>query len=136
MTKRTRLFVLGASAILVIGIGTAGVASYVSLEKIGLVGNGSGDLAFIPSATRIVAYANIRHLMDSDLGRMLQPDLVPGAEAGPESKSNGAPSQLLAETGINIETDVDSVTAAWLEGGSASHEDMPLLLLRRDFRRA
>jgi hypothetical protein len=121
MNKRTRLFVLGASAILMVGIGTAGVASYVGLERIGLVDNSSGDLAFIPGTTRLVAYADVRHLMDSDLRHKLQPNL--GSQQGPDG--------LFSETGINIETDVDSVTVAWLE--SASEEELPLLLVRGIF---
>ena len=75
MNKRTRLFVLGASSILIIGVGTAGVASYVGLENIGLIDGTSEELAYIPATARMVAYADVRHLMDSELRRKLQPGL-------------------------------------------------------------
>jgi hypothetical protein len=132
MSNRTRGFVLGASAILVLGIGTAGVASYVGFDKLALLGRQSADeLSYLPHDVELVAFANVRQLMGSDLRQRLQ------AHTGAAS----APDDLAAHTGVNIETDVDSVYVAVLPDDSSAVEAsapaaMPLILARGRFDRA
>lgn len=105
MSKRTRLFVLVASASLVAGVGTAAVASYVGLEKLGLVqGSADDDLAFVPDSAQLIAYADVRRLMDSELRQKIRPAL----------ESAARPSLTLEAIGLNLETDVDSLTVASL----------------------
>lgn len=125
MTRRTRLFVLVASAILIAGIGTAGLASYVGIGNFGLAGAEAADeLAFVPADAQLVAFVDIRHVMDSELRHKLQPDLA----------STGAASKFFAETGINIETDVESVLmAAFSESGPAAANNAPLVIARGRF---
>ena len=132
MTNRTRRFVLATSAVLVAGIGTAGLASYVGLDTLALLGRQSADeLSYLPENVELVAYANVRDLMGSDVRQRLQ------AHSG----VGNAPDDLAAQTGVDIETDVDSIFVALLPGATADAAppaggQMPLMLLRGRFDRA
>jgi len=129
MRNRTRLFVTVASATLLVGVATAGVASYVGLERIGLTGaTSSNDLAFVPASVQMVGFADVRHLMDSNLRHMLQP-VVPDAAIGAPAVGARNP---LEEIGLNPETDLDSVVIAALPGSSPT-ENLPLLVARGRF---
>ena len=74
MTKRTRLFLIVSGGILVAGLGTGLVAAYVGgLQNLTLIGSsGPDELAYIPSDARVVAYANVREIMDSELHQKLR----------------------------------------------------------------
>jgi hypothetical protein len=122
MTKRTRLFVLIAAGILVVGLGTGLLASYMSNQNLTLIGgNGPEEFAYVPSDARVLGYANMRAVMDSEVRRKLM-ELHPGAAHA---------DQFQERTGINIETDIDSVVAAVTsDTGSASP---PLVLARGRF---
>ena len=126
MRNRTRLFVTVASATLAVGVATAGVASYVGLERIGFGGAGTAsDLGFIPGTAEFVAFADVRQLLDSGLRHTLQPNL-PTPSTTPDAKNP------LEEIGLNIETDVDSVVVAALPGTTAQ-QSMPLVVAHGRF---
>jgi hypothetical protein len=73
VNKRTRQFVFIAAGILVFGLGTGLVASYMGgLQGISLIGrDGPAELDYIPGDTRALAYANVRQVMDSQLRQKL-----------------------------------------------------------------
>jgi len=126
MSKRTRLFVFVASASLVAGVGTAAVASYVGLDNIGLLGQSSdGDLAYVPGSSQLVAHADVRLLMDSELRQRLKPALESAAGHG----------LSVEELGLNLETDIDSLTMAALPAApdAASPTDSSLVLVHGRF---
>src|SRR5687768_7585515 len=105
MTKRTRLFLFGAAGILVIGLGTGLVASYVGVENLAIIGsNGPDELAYVPADTRGLAFANVREVMDSELRQKLMQ--MTGHTPGTDGE------RFRNETGIDIERDVDQVVAA------------------------
>ena len=126
MTKRTRLFLFVAAGILVVGLGTGLVASYVGVQNLMVIGaDGPDELEYVPADARMVAFANVREIMDSQLRQKIAQ--FTGRDA------TGAPNnQFSEETGIDIERDVDSVVAA-----AASADDMaqgpPLVLARGRF---
>jgi len=126
MTKRTRLFLGVACGILVAGLGTGLVAAYVGgFQNLVVIGsNGPDELAYVPQDAQMVAYANIREIMSSDLRQRLR-ELQP---ASPE-----APRRFQDETGINVETDIDYVLAAAGGAGNDSNQDRPLMLARGRF---
>jgi len=126
MRNRTRLFVTVASATLAVGVATAGVASYVGLERIGFGGAGAtADLAFIPTDVEFVAFADVRQLLESGLRHTLQPNL-------PTPSSTTDAKNPLEEIGLNVETDVDSVVVAALPG-STGQQTMPLVVAHGRF---
>jgi hypothetical protein len=103
MTRRTRLFVLIAAGILVAGLGTGLLASYMNIQNLTLIGgNGPEEFAYVPSDARVIGFANVRDVMDSDVRKKLM-ELRPGADSA---------DRFQERTGINLTTDVDSVTAA------------------------
>jgi hypothetical protein len=104
MTKRTQRFVFLGVAILVLGLGTGLVASYVGLPNLGIVGSdGPAELAYVPADATVVAFADVREVMDSELRQKLL-KISPDADQGADS--------FQAETGINIQTDVDHIVAS------------------------
>ena len=119
MTKRTRLFVVIAAGILVLGLGTGLLASYMGIQNLTLIGgNGPQEFAYVPSDAGVLAYADIRAVMDSEVRQKLMA-LHPGTSHADEFKE---------KTGINIETDVDSIVAAF---GTENSENAPPLVLAR-----
>ena len=79
MTKRTRLFVAIAAGILVVGLGTGLLASYMGIQNLTLIGgNGPAELAYVPADARVLAFANVRDVMDSEVRRKLM-ELHPDA---------------------------------------------------------
>ena len=126
MSKRTRLFVFVASASLVAGVGTAAVASYVGLDNIGLLAQSPDeDLSYVPGSAQLVAHADVRQLMDSELRQRLKPALESAAGHG----------LSIEELGLNLETDIDSMTMAALPptAGATAPTDSSLALVRGRF---
>jgi hypothetical protein len=124
MTKQTRGFLFVATGILVVGLGTGLVASYMGgLQGLTLIGgNGPAELAYVPSDAHMVGFANVRDVMDSELRQklmLLQPGTAEGAD------------QFQQATGINIQTDVDVIVASM--SGANSPNQRPLLLARGRF---
>lgn len=121
MTRRTRLFVLVAAGILVVGLGTGLVASYVGLQNLTLIGGkGPAEFAYVPIDSRLVAYANVRDVMNSELRRKMD-----------ASHPGGDGARVFQEkTGIDIEKDIDYLIAA-AAGKEPDVEDAPPLVLAR-----
>src|SRR5687768_3225957 len=73
MTKRTRRFLVVATGILVVGLGTGLVASYMGgLPGLNIIAaNTPDELAYVPANARMVAFANVRDVMDSELRQKL-----------------------------------------------------------------
>jgi hypothetical protein len=124
MTKRTRLFLRVASGTLVVGLGTGLLAAYVggfqSLTIIG--GDGPAELVYVPVDARVVAYADVRGVMNSELRRRLT-ELQPGTSAGPQ--------HFKEQTGIDLETDIDYVVATFAGMDAQGTQGEPPLVLAR-----
>src|SRR5262245_28367811 len=101
--KKTRYFVAISGAILAVGLGTGIVASYMGLPvSVFSSAAGPDELQYIPADAAVVAYANVREVMDSQFRQRFK-SLEPTQEQRNEFEE---------KTGVNIETDVDSITAA------------------------
>jgi hypothetical protein len=115
MTSRTRYFVIASLLVVIIGLGTGLVAYYVGFPTSAFfAGDGPDELQFVPADATLVAFANVREIMTSDVrdrARRALPRLPNGQE------------QFRNETGINVETDIDRVVACLSrssEGGQAA----------------
>jgi len=86
MTKPTRLFLFVSGGILAAGLGTGLVAAYVGgFQNLSLLAaSGPEELSYLPSDAKVVAYANVRELMDSELHQKLQA-LTPRLPTAPRS---------------------------------------------------
>ena len=81
MSNKTRYFVAVTGAILVIGLGTGIVASYMGLPvSVFTSAAGPEELEYVPADAAVVAYANVRDVMNSQLRqRFREMEPTPGA---------------------------------------------------------
>lgn len=103
MRKQTRYFMAGSAAILAAGL-TVGLIGYYGGGFQALsASTGPTELAFVPADATVVAYADVRGIMDSELRQRLKA-VMPMDQKGQE--------EFQAHTGINIETDIDYIVGA------------------------
>jgi hypothetical protein len=104
MIAKTRYFVIVSLLVLLVGVGTGLVAYYVGFPGGALsAADGPDELQFVPQDATLVAFANVREIMTSSLRdrvRRTMPDMPDGQE------------RFRDQTGINIETDIDSVVVS------------------------
>lgn len=108
MTKRTRYFMTGSAAVLATGLCTGMVAYYGGGFQALVASTGPTELAYVPPDAVVVAYADVRSIMDSELRKRFKQALPMNDEGQQE---------FLSHTGIDIERDIDYVVAA----GAAPH---------------
>ncbi len=110
MSKRTRYFLVGAVAFLIVGLSIGTVAYYNGGFKTLKSAGGPAELQFIPENAAVVAYANVQQIMKSDFRqRMKQLEAGKGEKGQQEFKD---------QTGIDIENDIDSVVAYMTPDGT------------------
>ena len=128
MTKKTRMFMGGSAAILVAGLGTGLVAYYGGgFPSLSASRSGPSELSYVPADSAVVAFANVREVMDSQL-RLRLKQVMPQEQGQKEFQ---------AQTGIDIEKDIDYVVAAATSFGSVdSHEPNGLVVARGRFNAA
>ena len=101
--KKTRYFVAIMGTILAIGLGTGLVASYMGLPvSVFSTAAGPDELQYVPADAAVVAYANVRDVMNSQFRQRFK-----SIEPSQDEKN-----QFEEKTGLNLEQDVDSVVAA------------------------
>jgi len=127
MTTRTRYFVIVSLLVLIVGLGTGLVAYYTGFQMTALARRGGPqELQYVPSQVAVVAYADVRAVMTSELRQRIH-EAAPVPETGQQEFEN--------KTGINIETDIDHVVAC-LEPGPQGDNGEGLLLARGRFNDA
>ena len=103
MTKKTRYFMGGSAAVLVAGLGTGLVAFYgAGFPSLSASRSGPSELSYVPADSAVVAFANVREVMDSQLRQRLK-IVLPQEHGQKEFKDH---------TGIDIERDIDYIVAA------------------------
>ncbi len=114
MTRRTRYFMIGAVAFLVLGLSIGTVAYYNGGFKALARDAGPAELQLVPENATIVAFANVQQIMNSDFRRRMKEMEAGKGERGQEEFKN--------ETGIDIEKDIYSVVAYMTgeQGGSTA----------------
>jgi hypothetical protein len=128
MTAKTRYFVIVSLLVVGVGLGTGLVAYYVGFPTSAFIaGGGPEELRYLPSSATVVAYANVRDVMASDLRQRFRDSLLPGAH------ENGQ-REFQELTGINIETDIDHVVACLdSSSGSTNGPGLGVVLARGTF---
>src|SRR3979409_1582620 len=112
MTTKTRYFVIVSLLTLGVGLGTGVVAYYVGFPAGAFASRGGpAELGYIPRDASVIAFANVNEIMNSELRPKL-PRARPMQENGQQ--------ELEALTGINLETDVDTVVACMSPDASAN----------------
>lgn len=123
MTKQTRYFMAGSAAILAAGLCTGLVAYYGGGFQALSASTGPTELAYVPADASVVAYADVRSIMDSELRQRLK-TVFPGEKGQEEFKR---------ETGIDIEKDVDYIVASFSPAGDEAAHPVPLVVVRGAF---
>lgn len=103
MTTGTRYFIVTSLLVLTVGVVTGLVAYYVGFPVTLQSNRLLEELRYLPRDASVVAYANVREVMDSELRPKLR-RAMPGPSEGQRDFQN--------QTGINIETDIDRVVAS------------------------
>jgi hypothetical protein len=115
MTQRTRYFFSAAAVLLVAGIGV-GLVAYYRTSRQGVIPAGLPDeLRFVPATAELVAYADVKTVMNSELRRELERSTM-----GPRRGR----SDMHEFAGIDVEKQVDHIVAYLekIEGGAAGAE--------------
>src|SRR5687767_6139300 len=101
MTKKTRYFVITAGAVLIVGLG-GGLIAYLAYNRMAAVPAGlPSEVRYVPADAEVVAFANVRAIMDSELRRALMPNIDPESRKGRQMMNDFA--------GVDLEKQVDHV---------------------------
>lgn len=128
MSKKTRYFVMVAAGILAVGLGTGLVASYMGLP-VSLVSQAAGpeELQYVPADAAVVAYADVRNVMNSQFRERFR-------QMEPSSRERD---EFEQKTGLDIEQDIDTVVAAFIpREGTVDDDESALVLARGRFEAA
>jgi hypothetical protein len=98
----------GSAAVVTAGLCTGLVAYYSGGFPALSASSGPTELAYVPADSAVVAYADVRAIMDSELRQRLK-IAIPLPEKGQE--------EFRSHTGIDIERDIDYVVAAMNPAG-------------------
>jgi hypothetical protein len=130
MTRNTRYFFAGSAAVLAAGLCTGLVAYYGGGFQALSASTGPIELRYVPPDAAVIAYADVGAIMNSEL-RLRIKEVMPMQEKGQE--------EFQAETGIDIERDIQYVVAAVTPGthsallvarGSFNFNDLENLAVR------
>jgi len=126
MTTKTRYFVVVSTLVLAVGLGTGLVAYYVGFPAGAFASRGGpADLGFVPRNASVIAYANVHEIMTSELRQKMR-RAIPIHENGQQELEN--------QTGINLETDIDTIVACiGPEAGGAKPSGAGMVLARGRF---
>jgi hypothetical protein len=103
MTKTTRYFLAGSTAVMAAGLCTGLLAYYGGgFPSLSASRTGPAELAYVPANASIVAYANVGEIMASELRQRLK-------QAMPDERGQ---QEFQQATGIDIERDIQYVVAA------------------------
>jgi hypothetical protein len=126
MTTKTRYFVIVSLLVLGVGFGTGLVAYYVGFPAGAFASRGGPlELNYVPRDASVIAFANVNEIMNSELRHKLR-RAIPMQENGQQELEN--------QTGINLETDIDTVVACMSSDATASdHQGAGIVLARGRF---
>ncbi len=111
MTRSTRYFLVGSALVITLGLGTGLLAYYNGNLPLGLSGRSADvELAYLPADSAAVGFADVHAIMNSEFRQKLRQVLPTGEELG----------KFKDELGVDIERDIDTVSAAYLGGAHDS----------------
>jgi hypothetical protein len=126
MNKKTRIFLVASALTLSVGLCTGLLAYYGGLPTMASTREaGPDELKFVPADAAIVAHANVREVMASEFRQTLRQILPDHDKHGQEQFQN--------ETGINVEEDIDSVTACMWPDAKGGDDATGFVMLRGRF---
>lgn len=123
--RKTRYFILAAGAVLLVGLCTGLIAYYRGDLSSSLLAQAGGqeDLRYVPDAASVVAYANVRAVMNSEFRKRIKK----------LEHNRAGKNRFRDETGIDIERDVDTVVGCLLSDESGTGVSGGFAVLRGRF---
>ena len=122
MSKKTRYFMAGSAAIIAAGLCTGLVAYYGGgFPSLSASRSGPPELSYVPADATVVAFANVRDIMNSQVRQKLKAALP--NETGQQ--------EFQKETGIDIEHDIQYVVAAMTTPGAGGMNNPNGLVVAR-----
>ena len=113
MTAKTRYFLFGSVLILTVGLSIGLVAFYGGMAGSLFAGQQSlAELKYVPADAAVVAYANVREVMNSQMRQRLRQF---------DGMTDQGRSEFKDKTGIDIEQDIDHVVAFMGATGSTGN---------------
>ena len=109
MNQRTRSFLIGSAAVVLLGLGTGLVAYYNGGLPTILGQTSDAEFKYLPASSAAVGYADVRSIMTSEFRQRLREVLPTGEEKD----------KIQAEFGVDVENDIDTMSAAYLGGDTA-----------------
>lgn len=124
MSNKTRYFVLTAGAILAVGLATGLVASFMGLPVAFSRAAGPDELQCVPADAAVVAYANVRDVMNSEFRQRFR-------KFEPDTRERD---EFEEKTGVKIDEDIHTVVGAMIPGADGQSQwdaDKGILVLAR-----
>jgi hypothetical protein len=112
MTARTRYFVIGSLLATTAGVSAGLVAYYTGFQAAGSA-TGPAELRLIPADATLVAFADVRAVMASEIRQEFR-RVLPARERAHE--------EFEQQTGINIERDIEHVVAYFSPAETAAEQ--------------
>lgn len=127
MTAKTRYFLIGSVMVLVVGLSIGLVAYYGGMPS-GFFSaqRGPAELKYLPADAAVVAYANVKDVMNSELRQRLRKL---------EGVTDEGRNEFMTQTGIDIERDIDHVVAC-MGSGKGDAERSGLIVVNGRFATA
>ena len=125
MTAKTRYFLFGSVLILVVGL-SIGLVAYYGGVPTGLFAGqqGPAELKYVPADATVVAYANVKDVMGSQMRQRLRQF---------DGMTDQGRSDFKDKTGIDIEQDIDHVVACMgVKGSNGDHSGLVVATGRFD----
>jgi len=72
MTKKSRYFLAGSAAVLLVGLGAGTLAYLTYYRNAGVPAGLPAELKYVPADAQMVAYADVRSVMASEMRRELE----------------------------------------------------------------
>ena len=125
MSRNTRFFLFSSSLVLVVGLCTGILAYYGGLTTLASPRSaGPVELKYVPPTAAVVAYANVKDVMNSQFRQKIRHVLPDSEQKGQE--------EFERETGINLEQDIDYVIA-WMSPTGEPKGATGVVMLRGRF---
>jgi hypothetical protein len=129
MTSSTRYVLLGGTGVLAAGVAAGLVAYYAGVPALGALAGAPPELVYVPEQASVVAFADVRQVVDSEFRRQIR-ELLPEPATAAEAEGRR---HVQETTGIDIERDVDHVLMYLMPAGDAEGDDQALVFVRGRF---
>lgn len=122
MTSSTRYFLFGGATVLGLGLAGGLVMYFGGVPTLGALAGEPDELVYVPENAAVVAFADVRRVMDSELRQEIR-EMLPERARGRDVDGR---LEFQDATGIDLEKDVDDVLAYLRPDGAVVTDGTPV----------